>query len=558
MAEPITGFDALPPPPGQPDEPAADEAGPGRRLRLIWQCLLLALGYGAAAMLSIALSREPGSVANIWYANAVAVVVLLRQPVAHWPALLLAVGLANVAANRWWGDQWSTVLLLAVPNLLEVALAAWSLRRLRLPAEPLRAPMSLLRLLLHGAFLPPLAAAVLAAVLLGWHGAREPWLVGLTWLEGGTIGAVSVLPLGLALAPAPWQALGRVANDLRAMLMLPLAVGLSLVCLAVMPYPFVYVLLPLLAAAILLDMTAVALLTLSVSLTIALALGTGVLLPPPTTAEWQLGLVYMAVAAVLVPALLLASAVAAWRDDHARLLQRSEQLERAHAGLRQFVHAASHDLREPLNAITQFNALVRDDHGGRLPPDARDWLGRVASEAQRMRAMLDEVLQYAQVQRLSLPPPQAVALDTVLAEVLSALPAAQRAAVRLSPLPVVAGQQGLLVQLFAHLVGNALKFVAPGQAPEVSVRALARDGWAAVVVADHGIGIAEADLPRLFQPFQRLHRRADYPGTGLGLALCQQVVMAHGGDITLRSRPGQGTRVLVRLPLWAAAGRGPA
>lgn len=558
MPEPITGFDALLPPVARdgadihPADGPDDETAPAR-LSLVTLVLLMLLGHGSAALVSIALSREPGSVANVWYANALAVVVLAHQAPRRWPLLLACAGLANVAANRWWGDDWSMIGLLLLPNLLEMALAAWLLHRGRLTRGPLRAPAVLLRVLLHGAVLPQLAAAVLVALLLGWRGVPDAWLVGLTWLEGSAIGAVSVLPFGLAIAPRPWRALAAILADLRAMLMLPLAVGLTLLCLATMPYPFVYVLLPLMAAAMLLEAAAVALLTLAVSLTIAMALGTGVLLPPPATAEWQLGLVYMAVAAVLVPALLLAAAVSAWRDDHRRLRQRTAQLEQAHAGLRQFVHAASHDLREPLNAITQFNALVQADHAAQLPEPARGWLALVGREAARMRNVLDDVLQYAQVLRLELPPPAPVALDAVLAELLAGLPPSQQACVRVAPLPVVAGHAPSLNLLFGHLLSNALKFVPPGSLPQVSVRAVVHDGWAAVVVADHGIGMAEDAQARLFKPFQRLQRRADYAGTGLGLAICQQVVAALGGDIRLRSRPGQGTRVLVRLPLWAGA-----
>ncbi len=557
MAEGITGFDALPPPPagdGSGRRPDLDDDLPApARLGLAAVALLMLLGHGAAAMVSIALSREPGSVANVWYANALAVVLLVRQAPARWPLLLACAGLANAAVNRWWGDGWPMIGLLLLPNLLEMALAAWLLRRAGLTQAPLRTPAVLLRVLLHGALLPQLLAAMLVVVLLGLRGAPDAWLVGLTWLEGSTIGAVSVLPFGLAIAPHPWRALAAILADLRAMLMLPLAVGLTLLCLATMPYPFVYALLPLMVAAMLLDGSAVALLTLAVSLTIAVALGTGVLLPPPATAEWQLGLVYLAVAAVLVPALLLCSAVCAWREDHARLRQRTAQLEQAHAGLRQFVHAASHDLREPLNAITQFNALVQADHGAQLPAPARDWLALVSREAARMRSVLDDVLQYAQVQRLALPPPGPVALDALLAQVLSGLPVPQQACVQVAPLPVVAGHAPSLNLLFGHLLGNALKFVAPGVAPEVRVYARAQHGWAAVVVADRGIGIAEDAQARLFKPFQRLQRHADYEGTGLGLAICAQVVAALGGDITLHSRPGQGTRVQVRLPLWTGA-----
>lgn len=553
VADRITGFGPLPPLPAQDDDSSAlSGAAPAPSLAATLRlAVLVALGHGAAALLSSGLSREPGSVANVWYANALVVAVLLRQPPARWPWLLAAAGAANALVNLSWGDDGVLIGLLLVPNLLEMALAAWLLRQVGLTRQPLRAPGTLLRLLLYGAVLPQMASSALVTLLLGMRGEPDTWLMGLTWLESGTIGAVSVLPLAIALADRPWQTLRGLLGDARVLLMLPLSVGVSLLCMATMPYPFVYLLLPLLAAAMWLDVAAVALLTLAVSLTMAVSLSTGVLLPPPATAAWQLGLVYLALAAVLVPALLLGAAVAAWRDDHARLRQRSQELERAHAGLRQFVHAASHDLREPLNAITQFNALVLADHGEQLPATARGWLGLVGDEAARMRGVLDDVLQYAQVQRLQLPHLQAVPLDEVLARCVTALPAAQRACVQLGPLPLVAGDAPLLELLFGHLLANALKFVPPGGMPEVRVSGTTHEGWAAVVVADRGIGIAEDDLARLFKPFQRLQRRADYPGTGLGLAICQQVAAALGGDIVLRSRPGQGTRVLVRLPLWA-------
>ncbi|MDT7834602.1 sensor histidine kinase [Aquabacterium sp. OR-4] len=550
-------FDLLLPPPA---DAAAAEVGGGfpDQAEPAWPLpallLLLVLGYGAAAMLSIALSREPGSVANVWYANALAAVLLVRQPLRHWPWLLAGAGLANMVANGWWGDGWSLIGLLLLPNLLEVALAGWLLRRAGLTHAPLRTPAVLLRVLLRGALLPQLVAATLVGLLFRVLGRPDAGLVALTWLEGSAIGAVSVLPLGLSLARQPWVVLGDMLRDTRALVLLPLAVGLALLCMASMPYPFVYVALPLIAAAMLLDSAAVALLTLVVSLTVATALGTGVLLPPPATAEWELGLVYLAVAAVLVPALLLSAAVTAWRADNNRLRQRSAELEQAHAGLRQFVHAASHDLRGPLNAITQFNALVQADHGAALPEQARVWLAVVDAEAVRMRGLLDDVLQYAQVQRLSLPPAVAVPLDAVLASRLAALPPPLRACVQVAALPVVAGHGPSLELLFEHLLANALKFVPPGCPPQVRVLAAVHEGWATVSVIDQGIGMAPDAMARLFKPFQRLQRHADYPGTGLGLAICQQLVTALGGEIVLRSRPGQGTRVLVRLPLWAAEG----
>lgn len=124
------------------------------------------------------------------------------------------------------------------------------------------------------------------------------------------------------------------------------------------------------------------------------------------------------------------------------------------------------------------------------------------------------------------------------------------AQLRWVPLPVGRGHASLLVLLLHNLLDNALKFVAPGQVPEVQIEARQSRGELWLTVADRGIGIALAQQARLFTPFQRLNLRRDYDGTGLGLALCRQIARVHGGDIELQSALGQGTRLTVRLPLW--------
>ena len=193
------------------------------------------------------------------------------------------------------------------------------------------------------------------------------------------------------------------------------------------------------------------------------------------------------------------------------------------------------------------------DPGAGLPPEAARYLRLVQQEAGRMRLLLDDVLQYSQVQQRELPSPQPVALDAVLDQVRLALaPRLTRngAQLRWVPLPVVCGHASLLVLLLHNLLDNALKFVAPGQVPEVQIEARQSRGELWLTVADRGIGIALAQQARLFTPFQRLDLRRDYDGTGLGLALCRQIARVHGGDIELQSALGQGTRLTVRLPLW--------
>ncbi len=539
-------------------------ARPGDLRRFSALVLGLALAYALVAALSIWLTRQPGSIASIWYPNALVVLALVQRPARQWPGLLLAMVAGNLLANVLaGGDDWTAALKYLPPNLLEVLLAAALLQGQRCRQQPMQSPRLLLALLWRGALLPAVAAATLAALSLAPRPASGlvdagSGLVWLAWFESAAIGAVSGLPLGLLLIGAPWAESRTALSDHRLAVLAPLAIGLSLLCMAHMPYPFVYMLLPMMAAALLLAPAAVALLTLLLSLSVALALGSGVLVPPPMTERWQLAFVYLAVAAVLVPPLLLSSAVAALREEHQRLAERTAALQRANEGLQQFVHAASHDLREPLNGILQFGGLAQQQGGAALPPALQQWLDLAIGEARRMRQVLDDVLQYSQVQHTELPPPQPVALAEVLERVLARLTPQQRRCISLPPelqsgvlpaLPPLAGHAPLLVLLFGHLLDNALKFTAAGRPPEVSL-ALGRVGDSLVVeVADRGIGIADSALPRLFKPFQRLHRRSEHPGTGLGLAICQQVVRAHAGDIAIAPRPGGGSVVRLRLPL---------
>ena len=518
----------------------------------------LVLGYLLLALLSMLLSRTPGVLAGIWYANALGAVVVARGAGAQRPLLLVLATAGNVCANLLWGDPLRQSLVLGLVNGVEIGLAAWGLRRVGASGSALRSPASLLRLLLMAAVLPPAVAALLAAGVFQVLGLGPAWPVAQTWFEGGAVGAVAAMPAVLLLVGRPRAELVRTFSDARLWLLLSVAVAVTLLCLAHVPFPFVYLGLPLLVAAMLLDMPAVALGMLATSVTASVALATGVLVPPPFVHAWQHGFVYLAHAAAVAPPLLLAAAVANLREHHARLLQRQRALGEANQALQEFAHMAAHDLREPLNTIVQFSGLVVQDHAARLPEEAAQYLGLVRREAQRMRGLLDDVLQYSQVRSEELPPPREVRLDAVLDEARAALADRLRASgaeLRVDgPLPAVCGHAPLLALLLQNLLDNALKFVTPGGVPRVEVSARAGEVAGAPVVwltvADHGIGIAAAAQERLFRPFQRLHARRDYPGTGLGLALCRQIARVHGGEISVASAPDEGARFTVRLPRW--------
>lgn len=522
------------------------------------ECLLLALLYALAAGLSLALSRQPGSLANLWFANAVTAGFLATAATPRWPGLLAASLLANLASNLTTDYGLATALTFLPANAIEALLAAVLIRRTGVMRSGLRTPGAMLLLLGSGVFVPPLAGATLGALTMQARALGPSWQVWQLWYEGSVIGGVSVLALVIVLRTDRAALIRRDLLDWRVLVLGLVAAGVTLLSLSHVPFPFVYIAIPLLLAAIVLEMCGALAVVLLVSLVIALALGTGVFVPPPFSAAWEQVFVYTAYAAALVPAQLLTATVADMRDSHERLAAATAELRRANEGLEQFVHIASHDLREPLNTIVQFTGLIEHDHGAQMPPEARSWLSLVGRAGSRMRHLLDDVLHYVRVQRAADDPGQAVELDRVLQEVLQSLAGRVRersATVAVGNLPVVRGHESLLALLFQNLLSNALKFVPPDRAPAVRVTAHREDGVAVITVTDNGIGIAADDLPKLFQPFQRLNLRKHFDGTGLGLALVRQVAVAHGGSVQIESKPDRGTRVSVRLPLEESAAR---
>jgi signal transduction histidine kinase len=239
-----------------------------------------------------------------------------------------------------------------------------------------------------------------------------------------------------------------------------------------------------------------------------------------------------------------------------QLRRLSEDLRASNAELEQFAYAVSHDLREPLRAIRSHIAIVDECYGDRFDSDARASMDFVKDGAQRMNAMICDLLDFARIghgeRKL-----EDVPLDALLGAArdnLSARIAETGARIEVDrDLPTVHGHAGDLVRLFQNLIGNAIKYHAPERAPVVAITS-ARDGNdCAIAIADNGIGIEPEDIDRIFGVFQRLHTRDSYEGTGIGLALCRKIAASHGGRIGVASTPGQGSSFTVFLPMASEA-----
>lgn len=228
-----------------------------------------------------------------------------------------------------------------------------------------------------------------------------------------------------------------------------------------------------------------------------------------------------------------------------------EELKRSNADLEQFAYAVSHDLQEPLRTISGFVGLLKRRYGDQLPDEAAEFIDMAVDGVKRMSGMINDLLAYSRIGRadiaaapLNLDQCAARARDSLLAAIEAA-----GATVELGPMPVVVAIESQMVSLFQNLLGNAIKYAAAERPPHVTVTTRREGGEWVIRVSDNGMGIAPHDRDRVFQVFQRLHRRG-ISGSGVGLALCRRIVERHRGSIHIEDREdGQpGAVFVLRLP----------
>lgn len=225
------------------------------------------------------------------------------------------------------------------------------------------------------------------------------------------------------------------------------------------------------------------------------------------------------------------------------------ELKRSNEDLERFAWVISHDLQEPLRAVTAYTQLLARAYGDKLDGKAQRYIEHISSGAERMRVLINGLLELS---RLSTEPPKLRQIDCtrVLEQVLASLEvllAEAGARVTHDPLPTVMGNPIRLTQLFLNLVSNGIKF--RGQEPprvHVGARRAGRE-WA-LSIEDNGIGIEAKYLDAIFIMFRRLHARDEYPGSGIGLALVKKIVEQHGGRIWVESEPGKGSTFRFTLP----------
>ncbi len=215
--------------------------------------------------------------------------------------------------------------------------------------------------------------------------------------------------------------------------------------------------------------------------------------------------------------------------------------------LESFSYSVSHDLRAPIRAINGFSRLLQNDYGSMLQGDGARYVGIIRSEAERMGALIDDLLAFSRMGKATLRK-SSVDMDALFRSVASELLRQQPdASLTIEPLPPAIGDASLLRQVAANLVGNALKFT-NGEPARVSITGSRHNGLNRYVVADHGVGFDMRYVDKLFGVFQRLHTGEQFEGTGVGLAIVKRIVNRHGGDIDAEGEPGRGARFTFTLP----------
>lgn len=239
------------------------------------------------------------------------------------------------------------------------------------------------------------------------------------------------------------------------------------------------------------------------------------------------------------------------RRRYDELLQRSNQdLRRANADLEQFAYSASHDLQEPLRQVTVYSQLLEKKHAKQLDGKASQYLKYCIEGAQRMEMLIRDLLAYSQAGRASDSPADSVNIREVIETVeknLSTTIEETQAEISMSHFPVVRGDSVPLVHLFQNLLSNALKYRSERK-PRIRIAACEDDGYWRFTIEDNGIGIPKEFHTQVFGMFKRLHDRAEYPGTGIGLAICQKIVEKYGGKIWVESELGRGSKFSFTLP----------
>jgi PAS domain S-box-containing protein len=228
-----------------------------------------------------------------------------------------------------------------------------------------------------------------------------------------------------------------------------------------------------------------------------------------------------------------------------------KDLAEANQNLEDFTRTASHDLQEPLRKIVSFSDRLRISMGDKLDSKEKEYFHRLENASIKMQKLIEDLLRYSRISSLA-PEMEPVDLREVVNEVLLDLEVSierSKGVIEVKNLPKIEADKTQMRQLFQNLIGNALKFHNKAEPPKIEIDSHCNDNgdWE-ILIRDNGIGMKEEHINRIFKPFERLHGSSEFPGTGMGLAICLKIVTRHHGKIVVKSSLGKGSLYIVELP----------
>jgi PAS domain S-box-containing protein len=232
------------------------------------------------------------------------------------------------------------------------------------------------------------------------------------------------------------------------------------------------------------------------------------------------------------------------------------KLEQSNRDLQEFAYIASHDLQEPLRKVLAFGDRLASKYGDAFDETGRDYLKRMRDASQRMQILINDLLSFSRVSTRAQPFIE-IDLNSLVQDVISDLEYQidrTQGHVEIGNLPMIEADPTQMHQLLQNLINNALKFHQDGNYPKIQVSAQITGNKCQIYVKDNGIGFDMQYLDRIFKPFQRLHGRQEYEGSGMGLAICRRIVERHNGEITAVSTPEKGSTFIVTLPIYQPIG----
>jgi chemotaxis family two-component system sensor kinase Cph1 len=226
-------------------------------------------------------------------------------------------------------------------------------------------------------------------------------------------------------------------------------------------------------------------------------------------------------------------------------------LERSNAELKKFAYVASHDLQEPLNQVANFVQLLEMRYDAKLDEDGKEFIGFAVEGVSLMQTLIDDVLTYSKVDLQGIEWQLTTvqdSLDQALGNLRGRI-GETGAVITVDPLPTIVADGTQLMQLFQNLIGNAIKFRKAEETPHIHIGVQRQEDQWLFSVADNGIGFEPQFADRIFVIFQRLHTRDEYPGSGMGLAICKKIVECHRGRIWVEAVPDQGATFYFTIPV---------